>query len=254
MTTLAGIVPIRNGHELDYCWREAVLSLLEFSDEVVICDGESTDGTKQAIDAWATSEPRITPCTFLWTDPRGVGQEWWVTFLNYARQHAKSDWVFQLDGDECVHEESAQEIREAVEKKKPLICHRLNFWKDAQHTIPAGEGCGHEVIRLGPKDKWMPTDAPDPQGRDGWICEHAAPSKVKIGHYGFLRKPSAFFKKSKVVQKIWTNNIDRRLEEVEKLDGNWMDKVVPWNDRLEEYKGTHPKAILEWLKERGYGF
>jgi glycosyltransferase involved in cell wall biosynthesis len=47
MKTLAGILCIRNGLKLDYCFREAGQSLLGVCDEVVICDSDSDDGTRQ---------------------------------------------------------------------------------------------------------------------------------------------------------------------------------------------------------------
>jgi glycosyltransferase involved in cell wall biosynthesis len=251
MSTLAGIVPVRNGFRLDYCWEEAARSLLAFCDEVVICDCESDDGTKQAIDKWASEDSRITPVTFLWTDPRG-DISWWPTFLNYARHHAKSDWVIQLDADEILHEDSHAEVRQAVENKTPLICQRYNFWRDAQHLIPHGHCCGYEVVRVGPQPWFLPSDYPDI--RASQIVSAAKPSTVKIMHYGFLRRREAVFAKMREIQRIWLNGYDSRLEAAEAEGGNWMadQRVAEWVKDLLPFNGTHPEIIKPWLLERGY--
>lgn len=251
MKTLAGVVPIRNGFRLDYSWREAAQSLLDFCDEVVICDIQSDDGTKEAIDEWASREPRITPVTMLWTDPRG-DTTWWPSALNYARHHAKSDWVIQLDADEVLHENSHAEVRAAVEAGTPLICHRYNFWRDAQHLIPHGHCCGYKVIRVGPQPWFIPSDYPDP--RAGQIMAAAVPSSVEIHHVGFLRKREPLFLKFKEIHRIWSNTYDARLKGVEEDGGDWSrdHRVCDWVDQLTEFAGTHPKILHPWLIERGF--
>lgn len=251
--TLAGILCIRNGLELDYCFREAGESLLAVCDELVICDCDSTDGTRAVIDEWALREPRINICNFPWTDPKGTN-EFWLDWLNYARQHAKSEHVMFLDADEVLHEDSFDTVRRAANNGLAGFCHRYNFWKDAQHLIPQGECCGHEVLRIGPKNYWYPSDYPDPHGRDKEIIAIAIPLDIKIFHYGFIRKREAFFKKARVIQGIWANTFDPRLEAAEKFDGVWstMPGVTGWENKLVDFTGTHPKFAHAWLRERGY--
>lgn len=249
--TLAGIICIRNGFRLDYCWQLAAESLLAICDELVLCDCDSDDGTRQAMDEWAAREPRINLVNFPWTNPVGDNM-WWPTWVNYARQHAKSDWIVALDADEILHEHSYAEVLAAMRNNTPLICHRHNFWRDPQSLIPAGECCGREVIRVAPKILWIPSDYPDPRANE--VMSLAKMSDVQIMHYGFLRRRESFFKKAREVHRIWHNSYDARLESVEQEPGNWManPKAVPWLDRLEPFTGTHPKLIQPWLIERGY--
>lgn len=249
--TLAGNVCIRNGFTLDYCFKEAIESLLPICDEVVCCDCDSTDGTREFLDQWKLREPKINICNFAWTDPKGDNM-FWPTWLNYARQHAKSDWHIQLDADEILHEDSYEEVLHAVREKKSLICKRYNFWRDAQHLIPLGKCCGYAVIRVGPQNLWMPSDYPDPRANE--LMSIAEPSTVNIMHYGFLRQREAFFRKAREVQRIWVNSFDPRLAAAEAAGGNWMqhDGVTGWENDLLEFKGTHPAVIRPWLAERGY--
>lgn len=249
--TLAGILCVRNGFKLDYCWEIAGQSLLACCDELVLCDCDSTDGTREAMDEWARREPRITLANFPWTNPVGTNL-WWPEFLNYARQHAKSEWIVQLDADEVLHENSYSEVRAAAESGKVLACHRFNFWRDAQHLIPHGHCCGHEVVRVGPANIPMPSDYPIP-GSEQIMSMHVG-SSVQIMHYGFLRQSTAFFAKAREVQRIWNNDYDQRLVEAEAAGGNWMANPVvsPWVNDLLPFTGTHPELIKSWLRIRGY--
>ncbi len=44
------LLRIRNGDSLGYCWREAATSLLPVVDELILCDSDSNDGTREAMD------------------------------------------------------------------------------------------------------------------------------------------------------------------------------------------------------------
>lgn len=251
MSTLAGLICCRNTESLDYCWREAGQSLLAVCDELVIADCDSDDGTRQIMNEWADREPRITLCNFAWTAPSHTNV-WWLDFLNFARQHAKSEMVFQLDADEILHDNSLALVRKAADAKQCLRCRRLNFWSNAQSLVPHGVCCGYEVVRMGPSNQALPSDYDDGRAKD--TCAQAVMSDVQIMHYGFLRKRKAFFDCARVKQHIWTGSYDPRLEAAEKFDGPWatMPGITGWEDKLVPFTGTHPEIIKPWLRERNY--
>lgn len=250
MNTLAGIVCVRNGDALDYSWREAVHSLLQVCDEVLISDCDSTDGTREAMNAWECVSTKITLCNYPWSNPERTDQ-WYPEWVNYARQHSKAKHCIYLDADEVLHEDDYGLIRKAADQGQTLFFKRLNFWRDAQSLIPEGVCCGTKVLRMAPSNMPVPSDYP-------WLpaeetMKQAQESNIRVFHYGFLRKREAFFKKARVVQRIWAGSYDARLEAAEKFEGNWMTdpNVVPWTNELVPYNGTHPKVIHKWLIERG---
>jgi hypothetical protein len=251
--TIGGNISVRNGDSLDYCWREAVASLLPVCDKVLICDCESTDGTKEAIEELAASNPKIMVGTYPWTDPKG-DSSWWTGFLNFTREHLPTDYHIQLDADEILGDDCTTYalISEAAREGKVLLCQRWNFWRDPQHLIPPGVCCSPDVIRVAPQNLWMPSDCPDPRGEE--IMRRAEPSRVQIFHYGFLRKREQFFLKAREVQRIWANGYDPRLEAAEKADGNWMqhEGVTGWENNLVPFEGRHPEIGRKWLLDRGY--
>ena len=247
---LAGLITVRNGNSLDYCWREAALSLLGVCDELVLHDVSSDDGTWQEIQSCAVMEPKITPLRSEWTDPQG-DIYWWPKTLNLARDAAHCKMVIHLDADEILHEDDYPKIRAAAEQGRTLYLHRLNFWKDSRNLIPVGQCCGTRVLRMCPRHMHLPSDYPyAPSESTEKLAEISA---IRIFHYGFLRKREAFFAKTRAVQRIWANDYDVRLEAAEKDPQAWATNpcVSNWVNDLIPYEGSHPEIIKDWLKERG---
>lgn len=262
--TISGIVPVRNAFNLEYTLAETVESLLPVCDEVVISDGESTDGTQEFIRDWMTREPKIKLCVYDWPNPQG-DVDFYVTWLQSLRCHASCTFVLQLDADEILSEHSYPTIERFKAETNPddrvsLWCRRYNFWKDAQHLIPHGVCLGHRVVRIGPQSVWMPSDGPHPKGSE--MIAMAVDSNVEIFHYGFLRRREAFFLKARELQKMFFNSYDPRLAAVERkliLEGekageNWMVEIenVEWINRLIPFSQTHPLVARSWLVARGY--
>lgn len=260
--TLGGSVCIRNGNQLDYCWKEAIQSLLPVCDEVVVCDGCSTDGTQEEIREWSGRERKLKLCVYPWPNPVG-DIDFWVNWLNFARTHLTTDFHFQLDADEILSEKSYNQIEGFKANTRPRIslwCHRFNFWKDSHSLIPHGVCCGHRVVRIAPTTVWMPSDGPHPKGAEA--ISMAIDSGIEIFHYGFLRKREAFFSKARALQEFFFNSYDPRLDAVERLEilsgekstGNWMADIkgIDWINQLVPFTGQHPEIAKPWLKERGY--
>jgi len=265
MISLGGNVCVRNGNSLDYCWRESVKSLLPICDSVVVCDGESDDGTQDEIRTWSETEPKIKLCVYSWPNPCG-DVDFWVKWLNYAREHLGTDYHIQLDADEVLSERSypiiSELMRRAESERLSVWCTRYNFWRDAQHLVPHGVCCGHKVVRIAPQSVWLPSDGPHPRGAQA--VQLAIDSQVEIFHYGFLRERSAFFKKAKSLHSYFFNTYDSRLvaaEErtrilvAENKPGNWMDHCdMEWIDKLIPYHGPHPAIMESWFGKRGLTF
>jgi glycosyltransferase involved in cell wall biosynthesis len=261
--TLGGWVCVRNGDRLGYCWREAIQSLLPICQEVIAADCDSDDGTWEAILEAARWDRRIKPFRWPWTNPQGVGMEWWVDFLNAARSQLKTEWGIYVDGDELVDPGSYDEIKRAVHSNRILLCRRLNFWADPKHLIPYPECLGHNVIRIGPASWWFPTDAPHPKAEQ--IAKAAQQSTVKILHYGMIRKPEFFIAKHISVGSIWGGGTDPRLvramEWSKETGKHWglmpgicgKDGEPGWESRLVECNIEHPDIIKPWLVAQGYG-
>ena len=59
MTTLGGTIITHDCIKYDYCIKEAINSLIEICDEIIINDAESTDGTIELIKKMQINFPKI---------------------------------------------------------------------------------------------------------------------------------------------------------------------------------------------------
>lgn len=251
---LGGLVCVRNGIELDYCFVEAIKSLLPVCEVVTVCDGESTDGTQQLLRDWMLTEPKLNLCVYPWPNPKG-NPDFWVEWLQYGRMHSPSDFILQLDADEVLSYASYQEVLRLKERtdRFTVKMRRYNFWIDTRHLVPEGVCLAHEVIRMGPQDVWLPSDGVHEKGAE-WVNMSGPLSDINIYHYGFLRRREAWFKKAKALQGFFFDTYDPRLAKAETFESNWMTmpEVTGWENRTIEFNGAHPEVAKQWLKERGY--
>lgn len=263
---LSGYIPVRNGDRLDYCWREAAESLLPICDELILCDSDSTDGTRETMDAWAARNPKIRVLNRPWpvlptfeqwqhdmprppSDPMML-----IKWLNWIREHCHYDMQITTDADEVLDPRSYPAIREAVKERGCRYFRRLNFWQDAQHLIPDGHVCGTNVARLGPTELPMCSDEPRPDGEPEIRKRATFDDSLRFFHYGFLRKPAAFFEKAKVMHLALHSSYDPRLVEAERTGQPWY-QLSKWPDEipLVTYGDSyHPPQAIEWLRFRGY--
>lgn len=254
-TRIGGNVCVRDGDLHDYCWREAVQSLLPVCSTVTVCDGGSTDGTREAIESWSLRDSRVRLLDFPWPSPRGE-THFWVRWLNWCRERISEPWHFQLDADEVLFESSYDWIREFVASAPhpaSAWCARLNFWRDPFHLSPSGKMCGDRVARLASTSLWMPTDYPHPLGEE--LCARAVYSPVRIAHYGALRRRDAMALKQRAYMS-WTvaGDLDPRLVAAESA-ANWCDSVATqcgWAHLVAPYHDDHPLLAHDWLRVHGY--
>jgi glycosyltransferase involved in cell wall biosynthesis len=272
---ISGYVCVRNGIKLDYCFQQAIESLIPACDELVVCDSDSNDGTDAALQELANKYPSIKLFNRTWTNPnREI--TWWTDWLNWVRERLEFPIQLTLDADEVLCPKAIPVIRAAAEAAKsyddlardsrlidhPAILdsgckwfHRLNFWRDAQHLAPHGRVCGEQVVRMGLTKLWMPSDEPHPEGlpeiqrRAGWP-PNAAP-EMRIFHYGFLRKEQALIDKVRVVNGAFFGTMDERLIKAEKQGTPWINEFG-FDRPLINYYQEHPEIMHNWLTERGY--
>lgn len=263
---LSGFVPVRNAISLDYCFQECVNSLLPVCDEVIICDSDSSDGTKEMIEEWETREPKIRVANWPW--PRVATYDEWkadkprppgdprllIRWLNYTRQFCLYDTQISLDADEVLCPKGYSEIKRAVEDRTPRWLSRINFWKSPFFEAPHGTVCGERVAKIGPTEYETVSDEPREEGEPPMRSEAIFHDSLRIFHMGFLRRQDAFFAKSKVMQGALHSTYDPRLVKAEEQGTSWADES-PFDKPLIPYPyNDHPPAIRAWLQERGYKF
>lgn len=233
---LSGIMVTHQCEQFDYCYREALQSLIETCDEVIVVDGKSTDGTRDVL-----SSLPVTVIDADWSPVPGTVGKWLSDLYNLAKSKASGQFQLGLQADEVLHEIDRNAIRS-------LDYHtsfkRLNFWRDPQHYLAPGLVCGHRVFRYGTHEVKFVGDA---EGMESHVRRDN--SAVCIFHYGFLRKTENLIAKSISFEEEVFNThnplFDRMKMEGRRPFDEFYSELIPYN-------GPHPKYAWEWLEERGY--
>lgn len=112
--TLGGYTTVLNCLKNEYPWKQSISSLLGFCDEVVVVDGGSNDGTWEELQNIAKlyQNLKIFQVPRDWNHKRSAvfdGEQKAV-----AREKCVSDFLWQQDADEIVHEQDYEKIKALV--------------------------------------------------------------------------------------------------------------------------------------------
>lgn len=119
---ISTFLPLTNAIKRGDTFIEAIKTHLYFSDELVVVDGGSKDGTIEAIEA--LNDPRIRIETLYWPQ-----EDWsWEEFArhwNFGYQACTGDWVAAGETDHIFHEKDAEKIRtqlrDALDKRVAVM-------------------------------------------------------------------------------------------------------------------------------------
>lgn len=240
--TISGFTFIKNGEILGYPFIESIKSILPLVDEFVINVGESEDNTLALIQA--IDDPKIRIIESKWNDKmtdRGYvyGQQKMI-----AQYNCTSDWAFYLEGDEVVHEEDLEKIRQTCEKYvddsevEAVTFDYFHFYGNGNSYLdsPAWYRREARIIKNSVRSY-----APD--GLFWLVLEknkigrypNAVHSGAKMYHYGWVRSEEQMNLKSQKVQKYWN-------KKHKNIDYTQIDGTI-----IKEFTGTHPAIVKKWL-------
>jgi hypothetical protein len=249
---LIGLIVSRNHRSLDYMTVEAARSLIPICDFVVVSDMESDDGSWEDLTERLGTNRYVRLRRQPWEKPHNDPQ-WWVKALNYARERIDpADWLLQLDADEVLGPESYSSIKLAMQDETPGLFRRYTFWRDAQHLVPWNKCCGEMVARLGPANLYLPSDEPNPAVHPNIRDRAEVYSGLHIYHYGMIRYPDAFVRKSNVVQSCFFGSVDPRIAVAQEKYSRWDEHDFFDGEPLRDFTGKHPEIAHPWLLARGY--
>lgn len=254
--SLSGFVCVRNALRLDYCITESLKSLLPVCQEVIACDSDSDDGTRELLDRMAKDDSRIRVINWPWTDPQSRSHHAWIEWLNFARGHLTTDCQITLDADEVLDDDPKchRVIQDALHTEQPArFFHRLNFWRDPHSLIPHGHCCAWQVARMGFTDRMIHSDEPRSEDGADWriLDEAVFHPDLKIFHLGFLRRKEQFYAKNRSVARIWFGHgRDSRLEQGEQKGLELWETECAFSNDLLPYEGSWPESVRKWLTER----
>jgi hypothetical protein len=240
--TISAFTFIKNGEMLGYPFIESIKSILSIVDEFVINVGNSEDNTLELIKGIESEKIRIIESK--WNDKmkdRGYvyGQQKMIAQFNCT-----SDWAFYLEGDEVVHEEDLDKIKQTCQKYvdddsvEAVTFDYFHFYGNANSYLDSPGWYRREAriiknsVRTYAPDGlfWLVIDK-NKIGR----YPNAVHSGANMYHYGWVRSEEQMNLKSQKVQKYWN-------KKHKSIDYSQIDQ-----DIIKEFKGSHPQIVKDWL-------
>ena len=253
---VSGFTFIRNGIDYDYPIVEAIQSILPLCDEVVVAVGNSNDETLSLIQSIQSDRIRIIQT--VWDDSlREGGQVLAVeTDKALAAVSSDSDWCIYIQGDEALHENGYDSIKQAMHENlhrdeiDGLLLPYRHFYGSYDYVGTSSKWYRNEVRIIKPgRGVYSFRDA---QGFRKPPNKKLRVARVKayMHHYGWVKEPAAMQRKQENFHKMWH-------------DDQWVSENVIASEsydygrdvsQLARFKGTHPSAMLERVNRQNWTF
>lgn len=256
MKQLAGTMFVRNGIQYDYCFMEAIESLLDLCDAVYVCDAGSNDGTLEMLRA--IDHPKfnlIERDDIEWRRQSGRGCSKLCYFTDIAIEAAERDgykYNIYCQADEVIHEKSFKHIRKACQLGfEGYMISRINLWGSPYYQLDVTQDrlpCSKEVIRLA-KTKYRSIG--DAESLNVPHVNLMFINDIRMYHMGFVRDREKMVDKSINMQE----NIFEMDSHDPKLDEGPMFNPNLWFNVFKDLKLINeplPKTVKSWAANRVY--
>jgi hypothetical protein len=254
---VSGFTFVKNAVKYGYPLSESVRSLLPLVDEMIICAGDSEDGTNDLIKSLGSHKIKVVHS--VWNNSLREGGKVLAVETDKAMDAAAADadWLFYIQADEVLHEKYYLVILEAMKKYKDskevegLLFHYHHFYGSFKY-IGDGRRWYSKEIRVIRNDKSIRSYR-DAQG----FRKNDRKLKVKlvdayIYHYGWVRNPLTMKEKTKDFGKLWNGGKAdepwiRKLDQKEVFDYSAIDSVTL-------FEQTHPAVMKDLVEKENWNF
>ncbi|MFM7016401.1 MAG: glycosyltransferase family 2 protein [Bacteroidota bacterium] len=250
---VAGFTFIRNAVRYDYPVIESITSLLPLVDELVVCVGDSTDGTLALING--IGSPKIKIIHSVWDDALREGGKILAVETNKALAAVASDadWCFYLQGDEVLHEEDYQSIREGMLRYKDdvkvegLLFNYRHFYGSYQYLGNSRKWYRHEIRII--RNHIGVYSYKDAQGfRIEKRKLNVKSIDAYIYHYGWVKNPHFQTEKQKSFHKLWhSDETVKNMVQADEYDYNAIDSLAL-------FAGNHPAVMANRISAVDWDF
>lgn len=240
---------LKNGLRFDYPFRESILSVIDWVDEMVI--GVATDcedETLAELQALARSHPKLRIfASEVWRQNRGQEGEVIRLAAEEAMRQCRGEWLWHVQADEVYHEADlprlkAELLSPAAQGVSAYRFRVLHFYGDYQTLIGENAqeiGWYQRCIRLTRrgqtqhiKDAWTQILSPEALGETRDL-------DIRIFHYGHVRLPEAMRLKSSYMEQLYAPLPDD-FEVC--APGEYVYDRVP-RPYLRNFRDTHPQTM-----------
>jgi glycosyltransferase involved in cell wall biosynthesis len=259
---ISGYSYVRNGLTYDYPFVQAIRSVLPLCDEFIMVVGDSTDGTREAIEAIGDSRIKIVDT--IWDEQVRTAGRIFALQANTGLDHVTGDWAFHIQADEVLHEDDIPLVRAAMEKYdadpqvEGFLFRFLNFFGDYRHYGPSRRYHQHE-IRITRNDPHVRSyrdsqgfrifEHPENQWEEKGRKLHVIPLEARIFHYSHVKNPALQVKKR--AQFVSRYHPDDVVQEYLKTNQGFDYQDY---DYLKLFNGTHPALMKKIIEAQDWQF
>ena len=254
---VAGFSFIKNAIKYDFPVRESLLSIEPFCDEIIVAVGDCDDGTRELI---ASIHPKIKIIDTVWDESLQSGGIVLAEETNKAIRaiDETADWCFYIQGDEVIHENDIEVIKQAMLKYKNdknvdgLLFNYFHFYGSFDYIGSSNNWYSNEIRVI--KNNKNIYSYKDAQGFRKGNDEKLRVKQIdaSIYHYGWVREPEMMQKKINGVAKFWGGDDVNDEKNKHKVYDTTFDYSLI--NALEKFAGTHPELMKERIKKLNWKF
>lgn len=255
---VSGFTFVRNAVKYGYPVTESITSILPVVDEMVVCLGNSDDGTEELINSIGSDKIRIVHS--VWDESIREGGKVLAVETNKAMDEvaSDSDWLFYLQADEVVHEKYHHSITNAMQqyladKNVEGLLFSYNHFYGSYKYIGDGRSWYSKEIRIIRNNKQIRSYR-DAQGFRKTDNRKLNIKQIDayIYHYGWVKNPLMMYKKIAGVGKLWAGTDG--LNTSEEPDKNNVTFDFSKIDSVTLFKGTHPAVMKQLVNSENWNF
>jgi glycosyltransferase involved in cell wall biosynthesis len=251
---VAGFSFIKDAVKMQYPIVEAIRSILPLCDEVIVAVGASTDGTRELVEN-IDKKVKIIDTEWDFTlsaNGKVLAAE---TDKAFSETPTDADWCIYIQGDEVLHENGYEEIKQAMQKWKDdknvdgLLFKYRHFFGSYDYLGIEANWYRNEVRVI--KNNKHIYSYRDAQGfrKDNDEKLNVKKLKAYIHHYGWVQSPEVMKAKNNYKNKIYHNG---------EYDENNLvipdDYAYSLVNALQKYTHTHPKVMEQRIAAVNWKF
>ncbi|HPW62717.1 MAG TPA: glycosyltransferase [Cyclobacteriaceae bacterium] len=261
--TISAYTYVRNGLAMGYPFIQSILSVIDIVDDFVVVLGDSTDGSREAIDA--LKSPKIRVLDTVWDMQLKTGGKLFAQQSNLGLAEMKGDWVIHIQADEVFHENDTTKLLDYIKRYdsnprvEGLLFPFLNFRGDYNHIHTGRKAHRFEIRAF--RNNPLIRAYRDSQGFRKFSSEEAYRQNEKgnklrvvkidvpVFHYNFVRSPKQMKEKTIFFQKFFHEGeeLEKKIRSLQEFDYNQVDK-------LEKFDGDHPKSMASIIANKDWDF
>lgn len=239
----SGFTFLRNATLLGYPYIESIRSLLPLVDEFIVNIGDGSDDTLERVSALA--DPKIRIIRSQWNERMTEGGFTYSQQKMIAQYNCTGDWAFYLEGDEVLHENDLDRIRDSMNRhlgnpRVEALAFRYFHLYGRTDQVAASSAWYRNEVRI--IRNTIASYASDPQfwmvmkGGHGRY-PRAAHTGASIYHYGWVRSGPRMEAKVRATSRYWGSLPPPRFD---------YGNIDP--SALAAFSGDHPRVMREWLE------